>query len=124
MAEEKKRFIIKESSAGCVRVTDEVIAIIASMAATEVEGVASITGGITNDIVSKIGINKLSKGVGIAIKEDKVKVAVSLNLKYGFEIPKVTEQVQEKVKYAVETMTGLDVIEVNINVSAIATNNE
>ena len=120
MADEKKRFIVKESNSGSVKISDEVIAIIASLAATETDGVLSITGGITNDIVSKIGINKLSKGVGIAVKDENVRVGISLNLKYGYEIPKVTEQVQEKVKYAIETMTGLNVTEVNINVSSVA----
>jgi len=124
MADEKKRFVVKENNSGSIKISDEVIAIIASLAATETEGVVSITGGITNDIVSKIGVNKLSKGVGIAIKDDNVRIAISLNLKYGFEIPNVTAQVQEKVKYAVETMTGLNVTEVNINVSAIVTNEQ
>ena len=63
MAEDRKSFVIKESENGGVNITDEVVAIIAGLAATEVEGVSSLAGNLTNEVISKAGMNKLSKGV-------------------------------------------------------------
>ena len=94
---------------GEVKVADEVVAIIAGLAATEVEGVESLGGNITSDIVSKLGIKNLSKGVKVLVEQSKAVVDISLNIKYGTEIPAVSEKVQDKVKTAIETMTGLEV---------------
>ena len=97
---------------GEVRVADEVVAIIAGLAATEVEGVESMAGNITNELVAKLGMKNLSKGV-------KVTVDLALNIRFGYEIPKVSKKVQEKVKSAIETMTGLDVVAVNIKIAGV-----
>lgn len=104
---------------GEVKIADEVVAIIAGLAATEVEGVASMAGNITNELVSKLGMKNLSKGVKIAVKDNQVSVALALNLKYGYQIPKVSKTVQERVKSAIETMTGLEVSNVNIRIAAV-----
>lgn len=108
---------------GEVKVADEVVAIIAGLAATEVEGVESLGGNITSDIVSKLGIKNLSKGVKVLVEQSKAVVDISLNIKYGTEIPAVSEKVQDKVKTAIETMTGLEVTEVNIKVVSVSVEN-
>ena len=95
------------SNIGEVRVADEVVAIIAGLAATEIEGVKSMAGNITNELVSKLGMKNLSKGVKVNVSEENVSVDLALNIRYGYEIPVVSKKVQEKVKSAIETMTGL-----------------
>ena len=104
---------------GEVRVADEVVAIIAGLAATEIEGVSSMAGNITNELVSKLGMKNLSKGVKVTVNETSVAVDLALNLKYGYGIPEVSSKVQEKVKTAIETMTGLEVSLVNVRIAGV-----
>ena len=106
-----------------VQISNEVVTIIAGLAATEVKGVASMVGNITNELVSKLGIKNRSKGVKIAIENDTVNVDLALNLDYGFSIPKTCGQVQEKVKTAIESMTGLKVENVNIKIANVTMEN-
>ena len=84
----------------------EVVAIIAGLAATEVDGVDSMAGNITNELVGKLGMKNLSKGVKVDVTEEHVSVDLSLNIKYGYNIPDVSERVQDRVKSAIENMTG------------------
>lgn len=111
-----------EDNRGEVIVADEVIAVIAGLAAMEVEGVASMVGNATRELISKIGIRSLSKGVKVDVLEDVVTVLMALNLKYGYNIMEVSAKVQEKVKVAIENMTGLKVADVNIRVAGIEVN--
>lgn len=104
---------------GQVQIADEVVAVIAGLAATEVEGVAKMSGNITNEIVSKLGMKNLSKGVKVTITGTQVDVTLNLVLSYGVSIPKTSQEVQDKVKSAIETMTGLTVSEVNIRIAGI-----
>ena len=104
---------------GEVRVADEVVAIIAGLAATEIEGVEAMAGNITNELVSKQGMKNLSKGVKVSVEEKTVTVDLALNIKYGYEIPAVSKKVQERVKSAIETMTGLEVVAVNIKIAGV-----
>lgn len=119
MADNRKVVKIKEDNLGEVHVADEVVAIIAGLAATEVEGVASMAGNITNELVSKLGMKNLSKGVKVEVAEKAVSVEVALNISYGYSIPEVSEKVQEKVKSAIETMTGLSVAIVNVRIATV-----
>ena len=119
MAEDRKIFKIKEDNLGEVRIADEVVAIIAGLAATEVEGVSSMAGNITNELVSKLGMKNLSKGVRVEVLDGLVEVEVALNIAYGFAIPDVSAKVQEKVKTAIETMTGLNVALVNVRIASV-----
>ena len=96
-----------DSNMGEVKIADEVVAIIAALAATEVEGVASMAGNITNELISRLGMNNLSKGVKVDVLEGVVTVSLALNMKYNYSIMEVSAKVQEKVKSAVENMTGL-----------------
>ena len=100
---------------GEVKIADEVVAMIAGLAATEVSGVDSMAGNITNELVMK----NLSKGVKVDVTEEHVSVDLSLNIKYGYNIPEVSEKVQEKVKSAIENMTGLVVLDVNIKIAGV-----
>lgn len=111
-----------ENNRGEIIIADEVIAVITGLAAMEVEGVASLAGNATRELISKIGIKTLSKGVKVDVLEDVVTIEAALNLKYGFNIKTVSEKVQEKVKVAVENMTGLKVADVNIRVAGIEVN--
>ena len=119
MADNRKVVKLKEDNLGEVHVADEVVAIIAGLAATEVEGVASMAGNITNELVSKLGMKNLSKGVKVEVAEKTVSVEVALNISYGYSIPEVSEKVQEKVKSAIETMTGLSVAIVNVRIATV-----
>ena len=104
---------------GEVQIADEVVAIIAGLAATEVEGVDSMAGNITNELVGKLGMKNLSKGVKVDVTEEHVSADLSLNIRYGYNIPSVSEQVQEKVSTAIENMTGLTVLDVNVKIAGV-----
>ena len=118
--DERNTYTIQnDASLGEVKIADEVVAIIAALAATEVEGVDSMAGNITNELISRLGMKNLSKGVKVDVLEGVVTVSLSLNLKYNYSIPEVTRKVQEKVKNAVENMTGLEVADVNIKVAGV-----
>ena len=123
MAEDRQSFSIKNDKSGEVHVAGEVVAIIAGLAATEVEGVSSMAGNITNELVSKLGMKNLSKGVKISIVESNVEVDIALNIAYGYSIPEVSGKVQERVKNAIENMTGLEVTEMNIRIASVDMDN-
>lgn len=119
MAEDRKGFKIKDDKLGEVKIADEVVAIIAGLAATEVEGVSSMAGNITNELVSKLGMKNLSKGIKVEVQEHVVKVDVALNIRFGYAIPEVSSKVQERVKSAVENMTGLEVSSVDVRIAGV-----
>ena len=119
MADNRKTFKIKSDQVGDVRIADEVVAIIAGLATTEVEGVSSMAGNITNEIVSKLGMKNLSKGILVEVMENEVKLDVAINIAYGYSIPDVSAKVQDKVKSAIENMTGLTVAVVNVRIASV-----
>ena len=122
MSETNRTFQIKADDSGEVRVSEEVVAIIAGLAATEVEGVSSMAGNITNEIVSKLGMKNLSKGIFVEVLDEEIKVDVALNIAYGYAIPDISTKVQEKVKSSIENMTGLTVAVVNVRVASVDMN--
>ena len=111
--------LYEKEKIGEVQIADEVVAIIAGLAATEVEGVDSMAGNITNELVGKLGMKNLSKGVKVDVTEEHVSVDLSLNIRYGYNIPSVSEQVQEKVSTAIENMTGITVLDVNVKIAGV-----
>lgn len=111
-----------DSQLGEVQIADEVVAIIAGLAATEVEGVASMAGNVTNELVAKLGMKKLSKGVKVLVTDQNVDVDLALNIGYGYSIMEVSEKVQDKVKAAIENMTGLHVSIVNKRIASVDMN--
>ena len=110
----------EDAEKGTVQIADEVVAIIAGMAATEIKGVASMAGNIKNERVAKMGMKSLSKGVKVEVTDTDVKVDLTLILKFEANILAVSGAVQEKVKLAIESMTGMNVSEVNVRVAGVA----
>ena len=106
-------------SLGEVDIDDQVIAMIAGIAATEVDGVASMAGNVTQEMISLMGVKNLSKGARVEVFDDSVSISLALNLKYGYAIPRVSAKVQDKVKSSVENMTGMNVIDVNVRIAGI-----
>ena len=124
MAEKRTTYKIQDlGGIGEVHIADEVVAIVAGLAATDVDGVASMAGNITNELVSKLGKKNLSKGVRVTM-EGVVTVDLSLNIEYGRNILETSKKVQEKVKSAIENMTGLEVADVNIHIASVDMENE
>ena len=119
MEDEKNIQIEGNNSFGDVVIADEVLAIIAGIAATEVEGVHSMDGGWSGQFFSKLGIKDLARGVKVQVRDGEVKVDLSLNMEYGYAIPKVSDLVQDKVSASINNMTGLTVSEVNIRISGV-----
>ncbi len=122
MAEQEERNTHKlcaKDKIGEVQIADEVVAIIAGLAATEVEGVDSMAGNVTNGLVSRLGMKNLSKGVKVDVTEQHVSVDLALNIKYGYNIPETSAKVQDRVKNAIENMTGLIVLDVNIKIAGV-----
>ncbi|MBQ8559691.1 MAG: Asp23/Gls24 family envelope stress response protein [Tyzzerella sp.] len=118
--DERNNYTIElKDQLGEVVIADEVVAVIAGLAAMEVEGVASMAGDATKELISKLGKKTLSKGVKVDILEGVVTVALTLNLKYGYNVMDISGKVQEKVKVAIENMTGLTVADVNIRVTGV-----
>lgn len=109
---------------GEVKIADEVVEVIAGIAAMEVEGVASMAGNATKDIIQKFGRKSLSKGVKVDILESTVTVFASINIKYGYNIMDITSKVQDKIKSAIENMTGLTVADVNVRVAGVSVSEE
>ena len=122
MAEQETRNthkVYENDTIGEVRIADEVVAFIAGLAATEVDGVDSMAGNITNELVGKLGMKNLSKGVKVDVLEDVVCVDLALNIEYGFNILETSKRVQERVKAAIENMTGLTVSDVNVRIASV-----
>ena len=118
--EEKSTYTIKaDENLGEVKIADDVVSIIAGLAAMEVDGVSSMAGNASRELISKLGMKSLSKGVKVDVLEGIVTVSLALNLKYGYSIKETTAKVQEKVKAAIENMTGLEVADVNIRVAGV-----
>ena len=109
---------------GEVRIADDVISMIAAISATEVEGVTGMAGNITSEIISKLGVKNLSRGVKVTIDEETVSMDLALELQYGVNLPEVCTKVQDKVKSSVENMTGLTVDAVNIRIAGISFDKE
>ena len=118
--DERTVYTIKmEDNQGDVVIADEVIGVIAGLAAIEIEGVASMAGNATKELISKLGKKLLSKGVKVDVLESVVSIAISINLKYGYNVMSVSKKVQEKVKATVESMTGLTVADVNVRIAGV-----
>ena len=108
------------SELGAIHIADEVVSIIAGLAATEVGGIASMSGGIAGGIAETLGRKNLSKGVKVEVGEQETTVEMYLIVEYGSRIPDVAWAVQDTVKKAIETMTGLAVVNVNIHVQGVS----
>ncbi len=110
------------SDLGEVQISNDVLAVISAMAAMEVDGVVAMAGKITAELVSKLGMKKLSKGVRVDVVDNTVMVDLSIILRINENIVTISKKVQDKVKTTVENMTGMEVANVNVNIASVATN--
>lgn len=104
---------------GTVRISNDVVAIIAGVAATEISGVVGMSGGITGGITEMLGMKNLSKGVKVELEDKEVTIDLFIIVEYGSRISELGEKIQQNVKQTVETMTGLNVIRVNVNIQGV-----
>jgi uncharacterized alkaline shock family protein YloU len=114
----------EQTGLGSIRISDEVVKIIAGLAAIEIKGVAGMSGGLVGGIAEMLGRKNLSKGIKVEVGEKEAAVDVYIIMEYGIRIPDVAAQIQDSVKNSIERMTGLNVVEVNINVQGIGFNPE
>ena len=121
MAKEQtsREYITKKKELGEVKIASDVVAAIAALAATEIDGVYSMAGNITNELIGKLGMKNLSKGVKILMEGGIVRVDMMVVVFYGYSIPEVSGQVQERVSQQIENMTGLSVSEVNVRIAGV-----
>ncbi len=111
----------QEENSG-IRISDDVVAVIAGVAVSEVSGVAGMAGGFAGGISEVFsGKKNLSKGIKVEVGEKETKIDVNIIVEYGTRIPDVAFEIQNRVKKAVETMTGLKVLEVNVHVQGVST---
>lgn len=107
-----------------IKIADDVVAVIAGMAVSEIPGVANMAGGFAGGISEVLsGKKNFAKGIKVDVGEKETKIDVNIIVEYGTRIPDVAYEIQKKVKKAVETMTGLKVIEVNVHVQGVNINN-
>ena len=117
---EQNTYVLQEDEdLGTVKIADDVVAMIAGLAATEVEGVAAMAGNITNDLMSKMGVKNLAKGVKVEVLGKRVRAELALIVEYGYNIPAVSQRVQDRVKSTIESMTGLEFSDVDIRIAGV-----
>ena len=121
MSENNEINYIEEATnkAGTISYANDVIAIIAGLAATEIPGISGMSGGISSGIAELLGRKNLTKGVKVEVGTEETAIDLNVIVDYGVQIHKVAFEVQENVKKAVETMTGLHVVEVNVYVQCV-----
>lgn len=106
----------EKTDMGTIQIAPEVIEIIAGLATVEVPGVAGMSGGFANGISELLGRKNLSKGVKVEVGQREAAVDVSVIIEYGNRIPEVAAGIQQNVKHAIESMTGLNVVQVNVQI--------
>lgn len=120
MENKDNQLVIEGNGGGSIKISEDVVKIIAGLAATEVAGVAGMSGGIAGGIAEKLGRKNLSKGVKAEVGEKEAAIDISIIVDYGANIQEVASRIQSSVKNAVESMTGLKVLEVNVNVQGVS----
>ncbi len=116
---EEKTLMKTDTGLGTIKIADEVVSIIAGLAATEIDGIAGMSGGLVGGIAEMLGRKNFSKGVKVEVGEREAAIDLYIIVKYGVRIPDVALAAQENIKRAIETMTGLSVVEVNVNVQGV-----
>jgi uncharacterized alkaline shock family protein YloU len=109
-----------KTDVGTVKIADEVVAIIAGMAATEIKGIAGMSGGIVGGIAEFVGKKSPSKGVKVEVGEKEAAIDLFVIVEFGVRIPEIAHEVQQNVKKAIENMTGLTVVEVNVHIQGVS----
>ena len=117
---ENNNYVLEEDiNLGTVKIADDVVAMIAGLACMEVKGVSAMAGTVGNELLDRVGVKSLTKGVKVYVTGKKVKTDVALLVEYGYNIPAVSQKVQDKVKSAIENMTGLEVTDVNVRIAGV-----
>ena len=117
---ESNTFTLRDNAdIGTVKIANDVIGMIAALAAMEIDGVSAMAGNITSELMSRVGYRKLSKGVKVLFDGNKIRVDLSILMGYGYNIPATCQKAQTRVITAVENMTGLEVVDVNIRIAGI-----
>lgn len=111
--------LVQNEKLGCVMVSEDVIASIASIAAAEVEGVSAVISNMSKELMNKVGAQKMTKAVKVKITDNQVVIYIAITMDYGYNIPATCRQVQSRVKNAIENMTGLTCADVNIRIMNI-----
>ncbi len=120
MDNERNGYVIETGeSIGEVKIANDVVAMIAGLAALEIDGVHAMSGKAKDAILGKVGVKNLAAGAKVTVENGVVSVEMSVILKYGYNIPDTSKQIQERVKSAIETMTGLEVSDVNIRIADV-----
>lgn len=120
MEDKNTHVLHDDENIGAVQIADDVVTMIAALAAKEVDGVAAMSGNVTGDLMSRVGKKNLTKGVKVEIINKNVKVNLYVTVEYGYNIPAISQQIQGKVKSAIENMTGLQVTDVNIRIAGVS----
>ncbi|MCH5269293.1 MAG: Asp23/Gls24 family envelope stress response protein [Lachnospiraceae bacterium] len=120
MEDKNTHVLHDDENIGAVQIADDVVTMIAALAAKEVEGVAAMSGNVTGELMSRVGRKNLTKGVKVEILNKNVKVNLYVTVEYGYNIPAISQQIQGKVKSAIENMTGLQVTDVNIRIAGVS----
>jgi uncharacterized alkaline shock family protein YloU len=110
---------IKDNEDGQIQISEDVVAVIANTAACEVDGVVAPEGNFASGIADLLKKRNFTKGVKVEIVDSEVHVCINISVKFGYKIPDVTLTVQKKVKSSIEMMTGLKVVEVDVNIMTI-----
>lgn len=116
---DSREYVSRSDELGNIHISEEVLAAISAAAALEVEGVSSLAANLGSDIAELLGKKNLAKGVRVQMEDEKVTVDLSILMAYGHTIPEVGRAVQDGVKNAVESMTGLEIAAVNVNVGGV-----
>ena len=119
MAEDTAPLVMSNKGLGSIHIADEVVSVIAGLAAMDVDGVAGMSGGLIGGIAEMLGRKNFSKGVKVEVGEKETAVDITLVVTYGVDIRQVVTEVQKNVRRAIESMTGLNVIETNVQVQGV-----
>lgn len=123
--EVKEEIVVANQENSEIKIADDVVAVIAGVAVSEVSGVAGMAGGFAGGITEVLsGKKNLAKGIKVEVGEKETKIDVNIIVEYGTRIPDVAFEIQNRVKKAVEAMTGLKVLEVNVHVQGVSTDIE
>jgi Uncharacterized protein conserved in bacteria len=110
---------IERYETGSIRIANEVVRIIAGLAASEVKGVVGMSGGVVDGFAELVKKKNLAKGVKVEVGEKQAAVDLFVIIEYGSKIPDIAYAIQENVKRAIESMTGLEVVEVNVHIQGV-----
>ncbi|MBP7332483.1 MAG: Alkaline shock protein 23 [Firmicutes bacterium ADurb.Bin373] len=114
----------KGEKQGTIKISEDVVTTIAGLAAAEVSGVAGMSGGITGELVEKLGRKNISKGIKAVMGENEVTIDINAIVEYGVNIHEVALELQNSIRNAIENMTGLSVVNVNVNIQGLSFGSE